>query len=60
MYNCKAIGGGPAGPDFAGPLFLPEMVLAEHRFWPNIFLQGHFLTFPSIPLLMTNFAMIKD
>ena len=40
--------------------FLPEMVLAEPHFWTNIFLQGHFLTFPSIPLLMTDFAMIKD
>ena len=29
----------------AGPLFLPEMVLAGPHFWPNIFLQGRFLTF---------------
>ena len=50
----------PTGPAMAVPLFLPEIVLAEPHFWTNIFLQGHFLKFPSIPLLMTDFAVIKD
>ena len=55
----KAVVDGLAGQAMAGPLFLPEMVLAWPRLWPNMFLQGHFLTFPSRPLLMTDFAMIK-
>ena len=41
----KAVVGGPAGLAMTGPLFLPEMVLAGPHFWPNIFLQGRFLTF---------------
>ena len=33
----KAVVGGPASPAMAGPLFLPEMVLAWPHFWPNMF-----------------------
>ena len=40
----KAVVGGPAGPAMAGPLLLPEMVLAGPRFRPNMFLQGHFFS----------------
>ena len=57
----KAVVGGPASPALAEPLFfarngfsLPTF-LAKYVFW-----QGRFLTFPSRPLLMTDFAMIKD
>ena len=42
VSGSKAVVGGPA---MAGPLFLPEMVLAGPHFWPNIFFQGRFLTF---------------
>ena len=40
--------------------FFPEMVLAVPHFWANMFFSGHFLTFPSRPLLMTDFVMIND
>ena len=42
----------------AGPLFLPEMVLAESRFWPNMFFRRAIFSrmVPSRPLLMTDFA----
>ena len=45
LAGFKAVVGRPAGPAMAGPLFLPEMVLAGPHFWPNIFFQGRFLTF---------------
>ena len=31
----EAVVGGATGPAMAGPHFLPEMVLAEPRFWPK-------------------------
>ena len=40
---------------FARNGFSRTTFLAEY-----VFLQGHFLTFPSRPLLMTDFEMIKD
>ena len=58
-YN-KAVVGGPAGPATAGPLFLPEMVLAGPHFWPNMFFAGPFSHVSSRPSLMIYFSMIKD
>ena len=58
--SCKAVVGGPAGPAIAGPLFLPEIVLAGPHFWPNSFFAGSFSQVSSRPSLMIYFSMIKD
>ena len=60
FYLFKAVVGGMAGPAIAGPLFLPEMVLAGPHFWPNTFFAGLFSHVSSRPSLMIYFSMIKD
>ena len=45
----KAVVGGAAGPAMAGPLFLPEMVLAGPHFWQKTFLTGPFSHVSSRP-----------
>ena len=46
LNNCfNAVVDGAAGSAMAGPLFLPEMVLAGPHFWPRHSWQGCFLTF---------------
>ena len=59
-HGLKAVVGGAAVPAMAGPLFLPEMVLAGSHFWPNTFLAGPFSHVSSRPSLMIYFSMIKD
>ena len=60
ICDYKAVVGGPAGPAMAGPLFLPEVVLAGPHFWPNMFFAGLFSHVSSRPSLMIYFSLIKD
>ena len=56
----KAVVGGPAGPAMAGPLFLPEMVLAGPHFWPNMVFFRAVFSRSARPSLMIYFSLIKD
>ena len=60
LSGYKAVVGGAVGPAMAGPLFLPEMVLARPHFWPNTILAVPFSHVSSRPSLMIYFSMIKD